>query len=87
VLHLAGEERVLQRIEFPCHIILTMEVRIIEDLRKDFLRQNVLNQHFAHVGGGDARVDRVLCVLEEAQRVLAEVITRARPPRSCRAAR
>ena len=34
----------------------------------------MLDQHFAHVGGGDAWVDRILCVLEEAQRGLAEVI-------------
>ena len=47
---------------------------IVENLREDFFGQNVLDQHFAHVGGGDVRVDRVLRVLEEAQRVLAKVI-------------
>ncbi len=67
VFHLAGEERVLQRVEFLRHVVLAMKVAIVEDLREDFFRQDVLNQHFPHVGGGDARVDRVLRVLEEAK--------------------
>jgi hypothetical protein len=51
-----------------------MEVRVVEHLRKNFFRKDVLDQHFAYVGGGDAWVDCILCVLEEAQRGLAEVI-------------
>jgi hypothetical protein len=50
-----------------------MEVRIVEDLRKNFFGQDVLNQHFPHVSCGDVWIDCVLCMLEEAKRVLTEI--------------
>ena len=66
MLHLAGEERALQRIEFLRHVVLAMKIRVVENLAKNFFRQDVLDQHLAYVGGADVGVDRVLGVLEKA---------------------
>ena len=50
-----------------------VEVRIVEYLAENFLGQEVLDQHFAHVRRRDGRIDRLLRVLEELDRRLLEV--------------
>ncbi|WP_245267366.1 hypothetical protein [Methylosinus sp. LW3] len=42
-----------------------MEIAVVENARENVFRQNVLNQHLAHVIGRDDRIDRVAGVVEE----------------------
>ncbi|MNC86701.1 hypothetical protein D3C83_23750 [compost metagenome] len=72
LFQVAGEKGVFERIKLFRDVVLAVEVVLAEYLGKYFLGQNVLDQHLAHIGGGDTRVDRLVRMLEEAFRLLAK---------------
>ena len=49
-----------------------MEIVLVEHFRENLLGEDVLDQHFPDVLGGDRGVDRLLCVFEEFDRGFAE---------------
>ena len=65
MLEPAREKGVFQRVELARHIILLMELLVVEDVIENLLRENVLHQHFAHVADGDGGIDRPLRMGEE----------------------
>ena len=54
LLQRAGEEGRLQLVELARDVVLLVEVAVVEDLGEDFLGQDVLDQHLAHIGVGRA---------------------------------
>ena len=65
LLNVAGEKFALQRAEFFGDVVGTVKVGVLEYCGENFLGQDVLNEHFAHVGIGETRVDRLLRVGEK----------------------
>ncbi len=72
LLQAAGEEGFLQAVQLVGDVVLAVEVAVVEDLGEDLFRQHMLDQHFAHVGLGEAGVDGLLRMLQELARGLAE---------------
>ncbi len=72
LLQAAGEELGFQRVQFARHVVVLVEVAVVEHLGEDFLGQDVLDQHLAHVGFGEAGVDGFLRVCQEFLLGLAE---------------
>ena len=64
--HVAGEEGLLQGGELAGDVVLAVELVFAENAEEDVLGEDVLQQHFAHVGGGDGGADGLLAVGEEA---------------------
>src|SRR5262249_21639879 len=65
ILRIAFEKSRLQLVEFPGDVVVLMKRRSRKDGSKNIFRENVLDQHFAHIGFGEARINRLLSVLEE----------------------
>ena len=64
-LHGTLEEFILERVEPTGDVVVPVEVAIIEDVREDLLRQDMLDQHLPDVGITDRRVDRLPRMIEE----------------------
>lgn len=69
----AGEKLGFERIKLFRDIVLAMEIALVENLGENVFRQNMLDQHLAHVGGGDGGVDRLLRVLQKFNLSRAEI--------------
>jgi hypothetical protein len=65
VFRIPFEERGFQLVQLARHVVVLMERCIGEDCREHAFRQNVLDQHLAHVSFAEARIDRFLSVFEK----------------------
>ena len=72
LLEVAGEESRFQRVQLAGDVVLAVEVAVVEDLGENLFGQDVLDQHLAHVGIGEAGVDGLLRMLQELRRRLRE---------------
>jgi hypothetical protein len=73
LLERAGEEGAFQRVQLAGDVVVLVEVAVVEDVGKDFLGQDVLDQHLAHVGLAQRGVDGLLRVGEKPGLRRAEV--------------
>jgi hypothetical protein len=73
LLERAGEEGAFQRVQLAGDVVVLVEVAVVEDVGEDFLGQDVLDQHLAHVGLAQRGVDGLLRVGEEPGLRRAEV--------------
>ena len=62
----AGEEGFLDAGELAGDVVFAVELGVVEDAEKDVFGEDVLEQHFAHVVGGNVGVDAVAAEFEEA---------------------
>ena len=74
MLETCRKKRVFERVELLGHVVMAVEFTVVENLRKYFLGQDVLDQHFSHVGRDDVRIDRLLQMLEEFYGSLTEYV-------------
>jgi hypothetical protein len=65
VFGVAREERRFELVEFPRDVVVLVERPAREHRREDFLGQDVLDQHFPHVGLDETRIDGLLRVPEK----------------------
>ena len=65
LLQAAGEEVAFQRVQLARDVVVLVKVAVVEDLGEDFFGQDVLDQHLAHVGLGQAGVDGLLRMGQE----------------------
>ena len=72
MLGVAGEEGGFELVQLARDVVVLVVVGAGEDGREHFAGEDVLDQHLAHVGFGEARVDRLLGVFEEFVCRLAE---------------
>lgn len=76
-LGVAGEKAGLELVELARHVVVLVERGTRKNRDENLLGEDVLNQHLAHVGCGEAGVDGLLCVLKEGLRCSAEFLVGA----------
>ncbi len=59
------QKSAFERIQLTRHVVVLVKVGIVKHLGKDFFGEDVLDQHFAHIGFGQRRVDGLLRVAQE----------------------
>ncbi len=61
----AGKESAFQRVQLARYVVVLVKVAVVKHLGKNLFRQDVLNQHLAHIGIAQQRVDGLLRVQQK----------------------